>query len=205
MPFVAFIHFFITTILDILQASSPKIRDSTKNSKRDVEKELMKSVDQFVSTHLQSILEPLTTFLAKCTAYLSVRYNFNHQSPNNTENGGETPEIKLSEQPFAHPTQLKKTIDDTQKSLQDSLPSVLSLVSLYLAKDCPSSQMGLYNTLGSGIIQQTHRFYSLVERYFSAEEVEKSGVPPLETTEKAVLAFFPREVANVVVGGGSSV
>ena len=203
--FLYFYHFFtnnfpLSSPPDILQASSPKIRDSTKNSKRDVEKELMKSVDQFVSSHLQSLLEPLITFLAKCTAYLSVRYNYNHSASPSTppSENGKLPQIKLSEQPFARPAQLKKTIDDTQKSLKDSLPSVLDLVSLYLSKDCPSSQMGLYNTLGSGIIQQVHRFYSLVERYFSEEEIEKSGVPPLEETEKVVLAFFPSEVASVV-------
>ena len=71
--FLSTISFKFVFKSDVLQSTTPKVLDSKTNSKRDVEKELMRAVDRFVSTNLHTLLAPLIAFLTKASAFLTVR------------------------------------------------------------------------------------------------------------------------------------
>tara|TARA_R110002050_G_scaffold184021_1_gene317458 strand:+ start:696 stop:1580 length:885 start_codon:yes stop_codon:yes gene_type:complete len=170
----------------MIKSSSPRVMASKVSSKRDVENDLMRTIDQIVFLTLQQILTPMLQYLSQSAAFVS-------------QSQGKA--MPLHQQPFATIDKVKGIYDSVGNNMEKVLPDTLASASLYLSKDCASAEENLQNTIMNNIIQQFSRFYSLIERHYDAQEADKVGLPPLHATEEKVKQYFGKKMG----GGGKGI
>ena len=178
-------HETVFPIAGALVASTPKVKDCKSNTKRDVEKELMRSIDQYVSRSLPLIAPSLFSFLQQVSTSLS--------SPSLSSSPRDWGDL-----PFASYENVRAVTEGLQKSINAHLPVILSNVSLYLSRDCPHSHIGLLHTLASALFQQVNRFYSLIEKHVPSV-LEREGVVGREEMERNIREMFPKGAMDALV------
>eukprot|EP01135_Chromosphaera_perkinsii_P009997 Nk52_evm32s1992 gene=Nk52_evmTU32s1992 len=107
--------------------------------KKDIDMNLKKSCENFISHVTKEATGPMESFLAKCLAY-------------STANPGKS----LAEEEFANPNSIKEVVSATYRLLTTDLKEMMSLMSLYLSnkdteyilfKPIKNNILGMYNKL----------------------------------------------------------
>jgi hypothetical protein len=182
------------------------VTDSKSNSKRDIEKELMRTIDVFALQYHRTALTPISSFLTNTSPFLTPTTNppnSNHNNRNQNQNikkeisNQNEKRSKLSDQSFAQLPKLVEIITQTQHLIDTTLPQLLADIDLYLSHSTPHTHTTLLTTLASGLAQQINRFYSIVETHCPVAEKDAS-MPPLDAMLGRVMGYFPATVVEVV-------
>ncbi|TKS67146.1 Conserved oligomeric [Collichthys lucidus] len=107
-------------ILEFLLEGTPEIKEHYIDSKKDVDRHLKFSCEQFIQQQTQIFVGNLEEFLTKVAALKTMAIQ-----------GG--PTYSLSQQPWAQPAKINDIVMATYRVMKSKLPSTLQSMSLYLA------------------------------------------------------------------------
>ncbi|EGC29162.1 hypothetical protein DICPUDRAFT_159298 [Dictyostelium purpureum] len=139
----------------ILSLLSPRITNTSIDSKKDLEKELKQSIESFILSTANSVIDPLLSLLTKISVFLN-------QSIKN-----QTDPMLLSQQSFADPQRIKEIIEQVKEKSQTFLPDVLSKMKLYLS---PSTQTLLVKPIKTNIIDGFDQINQYTKKYYTDEQ-----------------------------------
>ncbi|RXN21111.1 conserved oligomeric Golgi complex subunit 3 [Labeo rohita] len=107
-------------ILEFLLEGTPEIKEHYIDSKKDVDRHLKSSCEQFIQQQTHMFVGNLEDFLTKVGALKTMAVQ-----------GG--PTYNLSQQPWAQPPKINDIVMATYRILKNKLPGTLQSMSLYLA------------------------------------------------------------------------
>uniref|UniRef100_H3D8Y0 Conserved oligomeric Golgi complex subunit 3 n=1 Tax=Tetraodon nigroviridis TaxID=99883 RepID=H3D8Y0_TETNG len=107
-------------ILEFLLEGTPEIKEHYIDSKKDVDRHLKFSCEQFIQQQTQIFVGNLEEFLTRVAALKTMAIE-----------GG--PTYRLSQQPWAQPAKINDLVTATYRVMKSKLPSTLQSMSLYLA------------------------------------------------------------------------
>ncbi|EGC28632.1 hypothetical protein DICPUDRAFT_85295, partial [Dictyostelium purpureum] len=131
------------------------ITNTSIDSKKDLEKELKQSIESFILSTANSVIDPLLSLLTKISVFLN-------QSIKN-----QTDPMLLSQQSFADPQRIKEIIEQVKEKSQTFLPDVLSKMKLYLS---PSTQTLLVKPIKTNIIDGFDQINQYTKKYYTDEQ-----------------------------------
>uniref|UniRef100_A0A803M8V6 Conserved oligomeric Golgi complex subunit 3 n=1 Tax=Chenopodium quinoa TaxID=63459 RepID=A0A803M8V6_CHEQI len=152
---------------------SPRVLESQVDAKKDLEKILKATCEEFIMSVTKLIVDPLLSFVAKVTA---VKATISSGSQNQKL---ETVRAKpLKEQAFATPEKVSELLQKVTSTIQQELPSVIGKMKLYLLN--PSTRTILFKPIKTNILEAHTQVQSLVKSEYSAEEIESINVISIE-------------------------
>jgi len=160
----------------VIKSSSPQLLANKSSSKRDVEKELIRTTDRVVLHALQLALKPLMDFLSQASNFLNEQVR---ASAKGAQGGS------LSQQNFATPAVLQRTTTAVKSLMDQHLDKFFQQVHLYLHTHCLDTETNLYNTILNVFVQQLSRFYTIVDKYYPPD-TWPADLPSLPTQDDMV-------------------
>ncbi|XP_021756744.1 conserved oligomeric Golgi complex subunit 3-like isoform X2 [Chenopodium quinoa] len=152
---------------------SPRVLESQVDAKKDLEKILKATCEEFIMSVTKLIVDPLLSFVAKVTA---VKATVSSGSQNQKL---ETVRAKpLKEQAFATPEKVSELLQKVNSTIQQELPSVIGKMKLYLLN--PSTRTILFKPIKTNILEAHTQVQSLVKSEYSPEEIESINVVSIE-------------------------
>ncbi|CAG8456803.1 818_t:CDS:10 [Funneliformis caledonium] len=109
------------TLFGLAQKGIPKVVENRVDSKQEVDKELKRICEEFITESAQAAIEPLSSFILKVSAF-KIRNNLkpkNHQT-------------LLKNQSFADPAKIVEVYESFQNSVQARLRYIITKMSEYL-------------------------------------------------------------------------
>ncbi|KAK6309564.1 hypothetical protein J4Q44_G00194450 [Coregonus suidteri] len=135
-------------ILEFLLEGSPEIKEHYIDSKKDVDRHLKFSCEQFIQQQNQLSVGNLEEFLTKVSALKTTVIQ-----------GG--PTYGLSQQPWAQPAKINDIVMATYRVMKSKLPSTLQSMSLYLANR--DAEFILFKPVRNNIQQVFQRLHTLIQ------------------------------------------
>uniref|UniRef100_A0A8C5WG53 Conserved oligomeric Golgi complex subunit 3 n=1 Tax=Leptobrachium leishanense TaxID=445787 RepID=A0A8C5WG53_9ANUR len=152
-------------ILEFLLQGTPEIKEHYIDSKKDVDRHLKASCEQFIQQQSKIFVDPLEDFLAKVTALKTM-----------ASQGG--PKYSLSQQPWAQPAKINDLLSSTYKTMKIKLPLTLRSMSLYLANK--DTEFILFKPVRNNIQQVFQKVHLLLKEEFSSEDLQIIACPSME-------------------------
>eukprot|EP00249_Psilotum_nudum_P016375 c25792_g1_i1 orf=138-2456(+) len=148
----------------LARAFSPRILESQVDAKKDLEKSLKSTCEQFIMSITKLAVEPMLSFITKVTA---VKLSMNSSTRGrHAELGAPKP---LKDQAFAAPEKVAEMVAKVEDALKDALPGVVSKMKYYLQN--PATQSILFKPIKSNIIEAYGQITSLINAEYSPEDV----------------------------------
>uniref|UniRef100_A0A668AYI2 Conserved oligomeric Golgi complex subunit 3 n=1 Tax=Myripristis murdjan TaxID=586833 RepID=A0A668AYI2_9TELE len=163
-------------ILEFLLEGTPEIKEHYIDSKKDVDRHLKFSCEQFIQQQTQIFVGNLEEFLTKVAALKTMAIQ-----------GG--PTYNLSQQPWAQPAKINDIVMATYRVMKSKLPSTLQSMSLYLANR--DTEFILFKPVRNNIQQVFQRLHALLLEEYSGEDLQIIACPSME--------FFHMLLVNVFV------
>uniref|UniRef100_A0A8C8DRW9 Conserved oligomeric Golgi complex subunit 3 n=1 Tax=Oryzias sinensis TaxID=183150 RepID=A0A8C8DRW9_9TELE len=152
-------------ILEFLLEGTPEIKEHYIDSKKDVDRHLKFSCEQFIQQQTQIFVGNLEEFLTKVAALKKMA----------TEGG---PTYNLSQQPWAQPAKINDIVMATYRVMKSKLPSTLQSLSLYLANR--DTEFILFKPVRNNIQQVFQRLHALQQEEYSGEDLQIIACPSME-------------------------
>ncbi|XP_028292098.1 conserved oligomeric Golgi complex subunit 3 isoform X1 [Gouania willdenowi] len=152
-------------ILEFLLEGTPEIKEHYIDSKKDVDRHLKFSCEQFIQQQTQIFVGNLEEFLTKVAALKTMAIQ-----------GG--PTYSLSQQPWAQPAKINDIVMATYRVMKSKLPSTLQSMSLYLANR--DTEFILFKPVRNNIQQVFQRLHTLLQEEYSGEDLQIIACPSLE-------------------------
>uniref|UniRef100_A0A3Q3XP49 Conserved oligomeric Golgi complex subunit 3 n=1 Tax=Mola mola TaxID=94237 RepID=A0A3Q3XP49_MOLML len=152
-------------ILEFLLEGTPEIKEHYIDSKKDVDRHLKFSCEQFIQQQTQIFVGNLEEFLTKVTALKTMAVQ-----------GG--PTYRLSQQPWAQPAKINDIVMATYRVMKSKLPSTLQSMSLYLANR--DTEFILFKPVRNNIQQVFQRLHALLQEEYSGEDLQIIACPSIE-------------------------
>uniref|UniRef100_A0A3Q3MYR4 Conserved oligomeric Golgi complex subunit 3 n=1 Tax=Labrus bergylta TaxID=56723 RepID=A0A3Q3MYR4_9LABR len=152
-------------ILEFLLEGTPEIKEHYIDSKKDVDRHLKFSCEQFIQQQTQIFVGNLEEFLTKVAALKTMAIQ-----------GG--PTYSLSQQPWAQPAKINDIVMATYRVMKSKLPSTLQSMSLYLANR--DTEFILFKPVRNNIQQVFQRLHALLQEEYSGEDLQIIACPSLE-------------------------
>ncbi|XP_063808892.1 conserved oligomeric Golgi complex subunit 3 isoform X2 [Pseudophryne corroboree] len=152
-------------ILEFLLEGRPEIKEHYLDSKKDVDRHLKTSCEQFIQQQSKIFVDPLEDFMAKVTALKTM-----------ANQGG--PKYSLSQQPWAQPVKINDLVSSTYKTIKTKLPVTLRSMSLYLANK--DTEFILFKPVRNNIQQVFQKIHMLLKEEFSSEDLQIIACPSME-------------------------
>ncbi|KMT03429.1 hypothetical protein BVRB_8g191140 [Beta vulgaris subsp. vulgaris] len=149
----------------IARTFSPRVLESQVDAKKELEKILKSTCEEFIMSVTKLIVDPLLSFVAKVTA---VKISLSSGSQNQKF---ETVMAKpLKEQAFATPEKVSELVQKVSAMIQQELPRVIQKMKLYLLN--PSTRTILFKPIKTNILEAHTQVQSLLKSEYSPEEIE---------------------------------
>lgn len=162
-------HFFRlnshNAILEFLLEGSPEIKEHYIDSKKEVDRHLKSSCEQFIQQQTHTLVGNLEDFLSKVGALKTMAVE-----------GG--PTYNLSQQPWAQPAKINDVVNATYRILKNKLPVTLQSLSLYLANK--DTEFILFKPVRNNVQQVFQRLHVFLQEEFSGEDLQIIGCPSME-------------------------
>ncbi|CDQ57010.1 unnamed protein product [Oncorhynchus mykiss] len=159
----------LNAVTVFLQASgvggSPEIKEHYIDSKKDVDRHLKFSCEQFIQQQTHLFVGNLEEFLTKVSALKTMAIQ-----------GG--PTYNLSQQPWAQPAKINDIVMATYRVMKSKLPSTLQSMSLYLANR--DTEFILFKPVRNNIQQVFQRLHALLQEEYSGEDLQIIACPSME-------------------------
>uniref|UniRef100_A0A671PV61 Conserved oligomeric Golgi complex subunit 3 n=1 Tax=Sinocyclocheilus anshuiensis TaxID=1608454 RepID=A0A671PV61_9TELE len=152
-------------ILEFLLEGTPEIREHYIDSKKDVDRHLKSSCEQFIQQQTHMFVGNLEEFLTKVGALKTMAVQ-----------GG--PTYNFSQQPWAQPAKINDIVMATYRILKNKLPSTLQSMSLYLANK--DTEFILFKPVRNNIQQVFQRLHALLQEEYSGEDLQIIACPSME-------------------------
>uniref|UniRef100_A0A672JQ52 Conserved oligomeric Golgi complex subunit 3 n=1 Tax=Salarias fasciatus TaxID=181472 RepID=A0A672JQ52_SALFA len=152
-------------ILEFLLEGTPEIKEHYIDSKKDVDRHLKFSCEQFIQQQTQIFVGNLEEFLTKVAALKTMAIQ-----------GG--PTYSLSQQPWAQPAKINDVVMATYRVMKSKLPSTLQSMSLYLANR--DTEFILFKPVRNNIQQVFQRLHALLQEEYSGEDLQIIACPSME-------------------------
>ncbi|KAL2081668.1 hypothetical protein ACEWY4_023521 [Coilia grayii] len=152
-------------ILEFLLEGTPEIREHYIDSKKDVDRHLKCSCEQFIQQQTAIFVGSLEEFLTKVSALKTM-----------VAQGG--PTYNLSQQPWAQPAKIHDLVMDTYRVIKSKLPGTLQSMSLYLANR--DTEFILFKPVRNNIQQLFQRLHALLQDEYSGEDLQIIACPSME-------------------------
>uniref|UniRef100_A0A8C6U2W6 Conserved oligomeric Golgi complex subunit 3 n=1 Tax=Neogobius melanostomus TaxID=47308 RepID=A0A8C6U2W6_9GOBI len=152
-------------ILEFLLEGTPEIKEHYIDSKKDVDRHLKFSCEQFIQQQTQIFVGSLEEFLTKVAALKTTAIQ-----------GG--PTYNLAQQPWAQPAKINDIVMATYRVMKSKLPSTLQSMSLYLANR--DTEFILFKPVRNNIQQVFQRLHALLQEEYSGEDLQIIACPSME-------------------------
>ncbi|XP_036396345.1 conserved oligomeric Golgi complex subunit 3 [Megalops cyprinoides] len=152
-------------ILEFLLEGTPEIKEHYIDSKKDVDRHLKSSCEQFIQQQSRLFVGNLEEFLTKVSALKTMAIQ-----------GG--PTYNLSQQPWAQPAKINDLVMSTYRVMKTKLPGTLQRMSLYLANR--DTEFILFKPVRNNIQQVFQRLHTLLQEEFSGEDLQIIACPSME-------------------------
>uniref|UniRef100_A0A8C1M2M7 Conserved oligomeric Golgi complex subunit 3 n=1 Tax=Cyprinus carpio TaxID=7962 RepID=A0A8C1M2M7_CYPCA len=152
-------------ILEFLLEGTPEIKEHYIDSKKDVDRHLKSSCEQFIQQQTHMLVGNLEEFLTKVAALKTMAVE-----------GG--PTYNLSQQPWAQPAKMNDIVMATYRILKNKLPSTLQSMSLYLANK--DTEFILFKPVRNNVQQVFQRLQALLQEEYSGEDLQIIACPSME-------------------------
>uniref|UniRef100_A0A8C8LSV2 Conserved oligomeric Golgi complex subunit 3 n=1 Tax=Oncorhynchus tshawytscha TaxID=74940 RepID=A0A8C8LSV2_ONCTS len=172
-------------ILEFLLEGSPEIKEHYIDSKKDVDRHLKFSCEQFIQQQTHLFVGNLEEFLTKVSALKTMAIQ-----------GG--PTYNLSQQPWAQPAKINDIVMATYRVMKSKLPSTLQSMSLYLANR--DTEFILFKPVRNNIQQVFQRLHALLQEEYSGEDLQIIACPSMEQVKLIPITLTqPTASEHVVV------
>ncbi|XP_034069171.1 conserved oligomeric Golgi complex subunit 3 isoform X2 [Gymnodraco acuticeps] len=152
-------------ILEFLLEGTPEIKEHYIDSKKDVDRHLKFSCEQFIQQQTQIFVGNLEEFLTKVAALKTMAIQ-----------GG--PTYSLSQQPWAQPVKINDIVMATYRVMKSKLPSTLQSMSLYLSNR--DTEFILFKPVRNNIQQVFQRLHASLQEEYSGEDLQIIACPSME-------------------------
>ncbi|XP_052004439.1 conserved oligomeric Golgi complex subunit 3-like isoform X1 [Xyrauchen texanus] len=152
-------------ILEFLLEGTPEIKEHYIDSKKDVDRHLKSSCEQFIQQQTNMFVSNLEEFLTKVGALKTMAVQ-----------GG--PTYNLSQQPWAQPAKINDLVMATYRIMKNKLPGTLQSMSLYLANR--DTEFILFKPVRNNIQQVFQRLHALLQEEYSGEDLQIIACPSME-------------------------
>eukprot|EP00271_Cylindrocystis_brebissonii_P007614 TRINITY_DN21191_c0_g1_i1.p1 TRINITY_DN21191_c0_g1~~TRINITY_DN21191_c0_g1_i1.p1 ORF type:complete len:848 (+),score=186.53 TRINITY_DN21191_c0_g1_i1:421-2964(+) len=176
--------FFTLTNSTSLARLSPRVTESMVDAKKDLEKILKMSCEQFIMSVTKLTVEPLLSFITKVTAVrvTSGTANTPRRRPDGAgaaEGGGGSGVRPLREQAFATPEKVAEMVMRVDEALKVGLPEVVEKMRLYLQNS--GTQAILFKPVKSNMMEAHGQVLALIQQeYTEADQAIIKLMPPNE-------------------------
>uniref|UniRef100_A0A8C2ZWC6 Conserved oligomeric Golgi complex subunit 3 n=1 Tax=Cyclopterus lumpus TaxID=8103 RepID=A0A8C2ZWC6_CYCLU len=174
-------------ILEFLLEGTPEIKEHYIDSKKDVDRHLKFSCEQFIQQQTRIFVGNLEEFLTKVTEALKTM----------AIQGG--PTYSLSQQPWAQPAKINDIVMTTYRVMKSKLPGTLQSMSLYLANR--DTEFILFKPVRNNIQQVFQRLHSSLQEEYSGEDLQIIACPSMEQVQychKSTLSLNSNSLNNKV-------
>ncbi|XP_067111221.1 conserved oligomeric Golgi complex subunit 3 [Osmerus mordax] len=152
-------------ILEFLLEGTPEIKEHYIDSKKDVDRHLKFSCEQFIQQQTRIFVGNMEEFLTKVSALKTMAIQ-----------GG--PTYNLSQQPWAQPAKINDIVMATYRVMKNKLPSTLQSMSLYLANR--DTEFILFKPVRNNIQQVFQRLHALLQEEYCGEDLLIIACPSME-------------------------
>ncbi|GMH13761.1 hypothetical protein Nepgr_015602 [Nepenthes gracilis] len=164
---------------------SPRVLESQIDAKKELEKSLKATCEEFIMSVTKLIVDPLLSFVAKVTA---VKVPISSSVQN--QKAESVVAKPLKEHAFASPEKVAELVQKVIAALQQELPQVIEKMKLYLQN--PLTRTILFKPIKTNILEAYTQVQSLVKTEYSEEDREtivKKKVQDLSRYRKCPCSF----------------
>ncbi|KAM7513491.1 hypothetical protein LguiA_003074 [Lonicera macranthoides] len=157
---------------------SPRVLESQIDAKKDLEKSLKATCEEFIMSVTKQVVDPMLSFVTKVTA-VKVALSSGTQNQR-LESLASKP---LKDQAFATPDKVAELVQKVNTAIQLELPRVTAKMKLFLQN--PSTRMILFKPIKTNIVEAHIQVRSLQEAEYSSEERERIiNMVPMEDLQR---------------------
>ncbi|KAJ6891360.1 hypothetical protein NC651_024759 [Populus alba x Populus x berolinensis] len=142
---------------------SPRVLESQVDAKKDLEKSLKATCEEFIMSVTKLVVDPMLSFVTKVTA---VKLALSSGSQNQKVDSVMAKPLK--DQAFATPDKVAELVQKVNAAIQQELPVVMTKMKLYLQN--PSTRTILFKPIKTNIVEAHVQIQSLVKAEYSPEE-----------------------------------
>ncbi|XP_065849843.1 conserved oligomeric Golgi complex subunit 3 [Euphorbia lathyris] len=142
---------------------SPRVLESQVDAKKDLEKSLKATCEEFIMSVTKLVVDPMLSFVTKVTA---VRVALSSSGQNDKVESMMAKPLK--DQAFATPDKVSELVLKVNTAIQQDLPIVMAKMKLYLQN--PSTRTILFKPIKTNIVEAHIQVQSLVKGEYSPEE-----------------------------------
>ncbi|XP_042377121.1 conserved oligomeric Golgi complex subunit 3-like [Zingiber officinale] len=152
---------------------SPRVLESQIDAKKELEKSLKATCEEFIMATTKLVVDPMLSFVAKVTA---VRVAIS--SGNQGQKLDPVLAKPLKSQAFAAPDKVSELVQKVATAIQKDLPQVMTKMKLYLQN--PSTRMILFKPIKTNIVEAHLQLQTLIKSEYLAEEIESLGMVAIQ-------------------------
>ncbi|KAJ4968835.1 hypothetical protein NE237_015536 [Protea cynaroides] len=144
---------------------SPRVLESQKDAKKELEKSLKTTCEEFIMSVTKLVVDPMLSFVTKVTAVKVA-----------LSSGGQDQKLDsvlakpLKNQAFATPDKVAELVQKVDAAIQQELPEVMRKMKLYLQN--PSTRTILFKPIKTNIVEAHLQLQSLLKSEYSPEEIQ---------------------------------
>ncbi|KAD4584124.1 hypothetical protein E3N88_21725 [Mikania micrantha] len=143
---------------------SPRVLESQIDAKKELEKNLKATCEEFIMSVTKSVVDPMLSFVTKVTA-VKVALSSSAQNQKLEAATGKP----LKDQAFATPDKVAEIVQKVNAAMHNELPRVMEKMKLYLQN--PSTRAILFKPIKTNIIEAHEQVVSLLKKEYSEEEI----------------------------------
>ncbi|CAI0384467.1 unnamed protein product [Linum tenue] len=151
---------------------SPRVLESQVDAKKELEKSLKATCEEFIMSVTKSVVDPMLSFATKVTA---VKVSLSAGSQNQRADSIMAKPIK--DQAFASPEKVAELVQKVHAAIQKELPPVMAKMKLYLQN--PSTRTILFKPIKTNIVEAHIQVQSLLKAEYSPEEQTTINMVPI--------------------------
>ncbi|KAL5786510.1 hypothetical protein ACOSQ2_008902 [Xanthoceras sorbifolium] len=162
---------------------SPRVLESQIDAKKELEKSLKATCEEFIMAVTKLIVDPMLSFVTKVTAVKVA-----------LSSGGQNRKVDsvmakpLKDQAFATPDKVAELVQKVNTAMQQELPPVMAKMKLYLQN--PSTRTILFKPVKTNIVEAHIQVQSLLKSEYSPEEqslINMVSIPDLHAQLDSLL------------------
>ncbi|WMV23099.1 hypothetical protein MTR67_016484 [Solanum verrucosum] len=141
---------------------SPRVLESQIDAKKELEKSLKTTCEEFIMSVTKLVVEPLLSFVTKVTA---VKVALSGSQNQKLESGIAKP---LKDHAFASPEKIAELLQKVNTAIDEDLPRVLVKMRLYLQNS--STRAILFKPIKTNILEAHIQVLSLLKKEYTPED-----------------------------------
>ncbi|KAK8973178.1 hypothetical protein V6N11_049525 [Hibiscus sabdariffa] len=165
-----------TRSTSLARTLSPRILESQVDAKKELEKSLKATCEEFIMAVTKQVVDPMLSFVTKVTA---VKVALSSGTQNKKVDSVMAKPLK--EQAFATPEKVAELVQKVNSAIQQELPLVIAKMKLYLQN--PTTRTILFKPIKTNIVEAHIQVQSLLKSEYSPEEKSTINMVDIQELE----------------------